>query len=309
MFERVVEITVLAYQQNAHKMYLWVKDKTLASYVTDDLEILIATMDRDDLTFLETIFSKPLDQIHESVLIVNQSKSSQLKSNFDNIRILNDANYGLSRSRNLAIKNAKGKLLWILDDDCVIVKDAVEKIVIAHSVNEHAIITFQTVSFKNELIRDYSNCSGLLAHRQIKKVLSPEITIKKSAVVESGLMFNIRFGLGAQFQDGENYVLLLDAIKKGMQIFFVPEKIIFHKELTSSDEVDSNRIIYARGAIAARRNPSTAQFYQWKYAFFLWRKGYIQNFNELVKKFRLYGHGMEDYVWGFESHRNHHLDL
>ncbi|SCX87229.1 Glycosyltransferase, GT2 family [Nonlabens sp. Hel1_33_55] len=270
----------------------------MARYTTDDLEILIATIAREDLSFLEAIFSQPLESIVHNILIVNQSKTSQLKSDFHNIRVINDVNPGLSRSRNIAIENSIGKILWIMDDDCLIADDAVNKIVDAHSSYKHEVIVFQTTTFDNELIRTYSRSAQSLSHSEIKKILSPEITLKKASIIASGLSFDVKFGLGAQFQDSENYVFFLDLIRKGIPMFFVPEIIVSHTALTSSNEVESNRLIYARGALAAKIHPSTARFYQWKYVFFLWRKGYVTSFTKLVDKFRIFGQGIEDYNSG-----------
>jgi GT2 family glycosyltransferase len=309
MFERIVEITVLAYQQNAHKKYLWDKDKPLSNYTTDDLEILIATMDREDLSFLEMIFSKPLGSITENVLVINQNKSKHLTSSYENIRVINDKEYGLSRSRNLAVKESKGELLWLLDDDCVIHKGSVTSIVKAHSNHKAAIITFQTSSPDGKLLRRYEAVSCSLSRKRVEKVLSPEITLKRSPVLENDLVYDERFGLGAQFQDSENYVFLIDALDKKLEVLFVPETVVSHDAWSSSDDFASYRIIYARGALARKLKSRTAVFYQWKYALFLLRKGQVKNLSDLIKKYRLFGYGMEDYLTGFERRRNHHLDL
>ena len=266
-------------------------------------------MDREDLSFLEAIFLKPLHQIDAHIIVVNQSRTKQLVSDHPSIKVINDSNYGLSRSRNIAIQQADKELLWILDDDCVIVPGAIEMIVDTHSASDAAVITFQTTDPKGELVRDYEKVESLLSRKRIKKVLSPEITLKRSAILENELSFNPRFGLGAQFQDSENHVFLMNALDKNLQVQFIPKTIVSHERLTSSDQADSNRVIYARGALAARRNYYTAGWYQLKYALFLWRKGYVRDMKELINKTRVFGHGVEDYIWGFESHRNHHLDL
>gem|GEM_PF-226193 len=305
MFEGIMEITVFAYQQNAHKKYLWDKDKRLGHYTKDDLEILIATMDREDLSFLEAIFYKPIERIEDQVLIINQSKIHTLSSPFENIRVINDIHYGLSRSRNLAIKESRGALLWLLDDDCKMVEDATHKIAVAHSAKDSAIITFQTISPEGKPVRRYEAMESSLSRKRVEKVLSPEITLKRSVILEKAVSFDLRFGLGAQFQDSENYLFLLDAMVKDLEVLFTPQTIVSHQALTSSDQADSKRIIYARGALAARKNSWSTVFYQFKYTFFLWRKGYVKNFKELIERHRLFGQGATDYFSGFKRH----LDL
>jgi glycosyltransferase involved in cell wall biosynthesis len=304
-----VEITVLAYQQDAHKKYLWHKDKLLKRYTTADLEILVATKDRQDLSFLEKMFDARLSSIESKIIVVNQGSVIKSLPELPDIKVVNDVNYGLSRSRNTAIAHSTAQILWILDDDCVVVDNAVDQIVNAHNTYDNSVLTFQTITPSGDLIRKYPASSQLHCKNSVKKILSPEITIKKSMLFQDSKPFNDRFGLGSQFQDGENYIFFLDTLKNELEPRFVPETIAMHEQLTSSDEVASNRLIYARGAIAAHRNYYTAGYYQLKYMFFLWRKGYVRNFNELIDKGRIYGHGIEDYFWGFESHRNHHLDL
>ncbi|BAO55511.1 glycosyltransferase family 2 protein [Nonlabens marinus] len=281
----------------------------MRNYTTDDLEILIATMDREDLLFLEAIFLKPLHEIPAHIVVVNQGKTKRLASDISTIRVINDPNYGLSRSRNLGLQHSQKDLLWILDDDCVIMPGSLQKIAEAHSLSDAAILTFQTVDPNGELVRNYEKVESSLSRKRIEKVLSPEITLKRSSILENGLSYNPRFGLGAQFQDSENHIFLMDALDKNVQIQFIPNTIVSHERSTSSDDADSNRVIYARGALAGRRNYYTAGWFQLKYALFLWRKGYVRNLKELIGKTRVFGHGVEDYLWGFESHRNHHLDL
>jgi hypothetical protein len=207
------------------------------------------------------------------------------------------------------MKESNCDLLWLLDDDCVIPKEAVQSIVAAHSEHEVAIITFQTISPDGNFLRSYEAVECSLSRKQVEKVLSPEITLKRSVVLENDLVYDERFGLGAQFQDSENYLFLLDALDKKLEVLFTPKTIAAHNALTSSDDFASNRIIYARGALARKLKFSKAVFYQWKYVLFLLRKGQIKSFTDFVKKYRLFGYGMEDYFTGFEGHRNHHLDL
>ena len=275
-------------------------------YKKNDLEILIATMHRSDLLFLETMFQKPLDQINENLIIVNQSFDHQLTSEIQHIKVINNKEYGLSKSRNLAIKHSTKDLCWILDDDCVLLSDAVDQVIEAHQEYTSDVLTFKTKTHKGQDFYNYPDTFSCLDFKAIEKVLSPEITFKREAILTAGLIFDQRFGLGAQFQDAENYIFLDEVLKKNLKISFVPETIVQHEEHTSSDDVASNRVIYARGAIAGRRNIITAVYYQFKYVFFLWRKGYVKSLSKLWEKFMVFQHGANDYVSGFEGHRINH---
>lgn len=282
----------------------------MAQYSTSDLEICIATMNRENLDFLELMFNGPAEEIPYQILIINQSKSHQLSSNHSTIRVINDVNYGLSRSRNLAIENSIARLLWFLDDDCEVLPESVSRIIDAHNENQVAIISFITIASNTGLpFWNYPDDDMLLSRKQTRKILSPEITLKRDVIIKNDVKFNTRFGLGAQFADSENYVFLTDVLERGISVFFKKEFIVKHDDRTSSDDVSSNRLIYARGALAVRESLWTAQIKQFKYVFFLWRKGYVKNWSALLEKYRVFNHGMNDYLSGFEGHRNGHPDL
>ncbi len=231
-------------------------------------------MDRSDLSFLEVIFSKPLVAITENILIVNQSKTKKLVSDQTNIRVINDTDYGLSRSRNLAIRESKGELLWLMDDDCIIRQDAISIIIEAFNNISSDLITFQTeVLESGKLYWEYPDNNQTFTQVNENQTLSPEIVFKRNPI-KNKVRYDERFGLGAQFEDGENYLFLHQLGQKNISRYFLNKVIVAHPKHNSSMEASSSRIIYARGAIAQyfKKNIS---FLSYKYAFFLLRKGLI----------------------------------
>ena len=104
------------------------------------LEVLIATMNRTSLSFIEKMF--PHNKLENlSLLIINQTKlGHECVSNFENIRVINTYETGLSKSRNLAIKNAIGDICLIADDDVEYVKDFDEIVKEAYHHFKHASI-------------------------------------------------------------------------------------------------------------------------------------------------------------------------
>ncbi len=257
-------------------------------------------MNRSDFSFLETMFKQPLDSIKAHVLIVNQSLDSELISIHENIRVIPMREMGLSKSRNLAIQNSLKDLCWILDDDCIIETNAISVVVAAHNEYVDTVLTFKTTIPSGKGFYNYKNSFYKHDFKTIIPVLSPEITFKRKEVVQLNLRFDERFGLGAQFQDSENLIFLEEVLYKGLTIGFVAETIVQHDAITSSDEVMSDRLIYARGALAAKRNAITAVFYSFKYLFFLWRKGYERSLSVLWHKMKVFQQGANDYVSGFK---------
>lgn len=93
------------------------------SYSKSDISILISTMNRSDFSFLSAMFPH-----HEwrdlNLVIVNQTKKGkELKSNLENIIVVNSYEIGLSKSRNLALKNSRTTYGVIADDDVVYESD------------------------------------------------------------------------------------------------------------------------------------------------------------------------------------------
>ena len=90
-------------------------------YQVSDIEILIATMNRDNLAFLEVMFSKT-DVTKYNILIINQTTTEkQLHTTSHTINVINVLDKGLSKSRNLALQHATKKLVVFTDDDVVLV--------------------------------------------------------------------------------------------------------------------------------------------------------------------------------------------
>ena len=124
-------------------------------FTENDFQILIATMNRTNLDFLAEMF--PFKHFHNyNILVVNQSKTVILSSEYSSVRIINSSSVGLSKSRNLALKNAYGKILLIADDDIVFQKDFVSKIITAYNKCKNAaVINFAAVIGNGGYLKKY----------------------------------------------------------------------------------------------------------------------------------------------------------
>ena len=80
-------------------------------------------MNRDNLDFLIPMFPSA-NFADFTILIVNQTTEKKLmNSDFPNLKVINSFEKGLSKSRNLALKNATKKILLIADDDVIYLPD------------------------------------------------------------------------------------------------------------------------------------------------------------------------------------------
>ncbi|WP_310558203.1 glycosyltransferase [Flavobacterium sp.] len=220
----------------------------------EDLEIVVSTMNRSTLDFLIPMF--PFCHFSElSILILNQTQESNLLvSQFPSVRVVNSFEKGLSRSRNLALKNTIGKIVLIADDDVVYKKDFDTTIVQAHNqYGNKAVISFCIEKPNGLLFKKYlPNAKMNLSLIELFNVLSIEISLNKSVMDKIGVKFDENFGLGSKFEMGEEAIFLSDIKYKIDQIAFVPSSIAIHPEISSNDKVNVSERYYIQGAFLAR---------------------------------------------------------
>lgn len=219
-----------------------------------DIEILISTMNQDSLDFLVPMF--PYSHFSAfSVLIINQTQKEKiLNSDYSNVRVINSFEKGLSKSRNLALENALGKILVIADDDVVYQEGFITKITDAYNkFPAAAVIQFSAVNSNGDLIKKYpSNSKVNLNSFDILNVSSIEMTLNKTIIDASKIRVDENFGLGAVFEMGEEAVFLSDLKAKNKQLVFDPQVIVKHKDSTSSEKKNITDKYYIQGALFSR---------------------------------------------------------
>lgn len=257
------------------------------------IEILVATQNRTDLEFLHKMFVKNnINLFH--ILIINQtSKKELLKSNNNKIRVINSFETGISKSRNLAIKNSIGKVCLLADDDVIYLKDFDTTILNAFKKTNADIITFKTLT--NNQKPFYSNYPNNISENKkfIIRALSIEIAFRRESILNESIFFDERFGLGSQFEDGENQLFFNRVFKKKLSVIFFPNFIVMHKPETSSDDIASDRFMYARCALNHEINGLYAYLYIPKLIFALLRRRLI-NLKQIIPKYKIGLKGIND---------------
>ncbi|MGM5470666.1 glycosyltransferase [Flavobacteriaceae bacterium LMO-SS05] len=259
-------------------------------------EILISTMDKTSLSFLNPIF-RHHKQEDLSILIINQTEvGNELHSDIENIRVINSFERGLSLSRNLAIQNARGDICLIADDDIEylpnfesIVKSAFKKF------NKATVIRFKIDTFTGETYKTYPiRSTKLFKKRDIKNSSSIEIALIRTAIVSNNITFDSLFGLGSYFQSGEEYLFLKDVLKKNLHIYFENKSIVKHKFTRSTSNMASNAFIKAQGAIYYKDYKLLSYIALLKFIIFLLRKQMIF-LSDFKNKFKIGLDGISSY--------------
>ena len=213
------------------------------------LEILISTKDRDNLDFLNNIFVN-YNAHSIPILIINQTQNLNFSCpHSDNINLINVNEIGLSKSRNLAIANAKADICLLADDDIVYENNFESIILNAFNLNPSAdIITFKMNDFKGNSFKDYP-----IIKKHNKKSLSfvnsVVIAFRRNSIISNKVFFDENFGLGSTFQTADEYVFLRNALNLNLNIVFHNEVILSHPVDSSGKDVASDRILFAKGAL------------------------------------------------------------
>ena len=258
-------------------------------------EILISTMFRTNLSFLEPMFSK--NNIEDyNILIINQTDASKiLKSNLDNISVINSFERGTSASRNLGLKNATAEICLFADDDTVFKPHFKE--IILKEFNEHNnayMVTFEAVDKNNIPHLNYCK-AGLHNKKTLKTIHMIVMAVKPKLLLEKEVFFNDYFSLGGKFSGATEYVFLRNALHQNLTAYHQKKIIVEHHELSSGKQLSSDRVIHTR---SARKNHFTNSFIAilWllKYILFLLRKRLI-TFKEVYPKFKVGLKGIDDY--------------
>ena len=134
-------------------------------------------------------------------------------------RMISTTDRGLTRSRNMAIANAKGDICLICDDDEVFVPDYENAILTAYRDHSEAdIIIFKMAnrppSFPDQPMR--------LRFPKTMKVSSWQISFRRERLLESGVRFDELLGAGTGNGAEEELKFLLDSERAGLVIYYIP---------------------------------------------------------------------------------------
>jgi glycosyltransferase involved in cell wall biosynthesis len=250
------------------------------------LEIMISTMNRSDLSFLGKMLPN-MDLSLYSILIINQTKLNQdLVSTTEGIRVVNSREFGLSKSRNIAIENAIGDILAIADDDIEYLPDFDKTILQAYKKYDQAsLISFQFLDENDQFQKNYPKSEGYTTSTK-RPLSSVEMTFKRKNVREKGIRMNENFGLGTSFPSAEEQIFKDSLLKHGLRVAFCAMPILKHSGKTSAFNQGVPGFIRAITAQKFLTYRYWTYFWLFKYVFFLCRHEYI-SFSEQPKAFKI----------------------
>lgn len=185
------------------------------------LEVLVATMFQNDYGLLEKM------NINSDAVIVNQCDKEEYHSlKYKNHRVIwiNSKKRGLSKSRNLAIKNATADICLLADDDEIFLNDYENNVLHAFEKYKEDLLRFEVVGIE-DIFKKYPIKGQKISYISSLKTSSVEIAFRRNSIVNNKIHFDELIGTGTQFKMGEENAFLFACFHKKLQMRFVPIKI------------------------------------------------------------------------------------
>lgn len=238
------------------------------------LQVLVSTMfqNKEEALMLKM-------NINSNAVVINQcgekiEETRIIAMDGKHITWVNSPERGLSKSRNLAIKNSDADICLIADDDMIYI-DNYEEIVVKvfKDIPEADLIAFQVEGIERQF-KAYSKNKRRVKYIQSMRLASVEIAFRRSRILQKGISFCEDFGAGSTYSLGEENIFLYDCLNKGLKIFYVPIKIAdIHLGNSSWFTGYDSKYFFNKGATFTRMNkmfsvPLILQFAIRKYSLY-----------------------------------------
>lgn len=163
---------------------------------------------------------------------------------------------GLTKSRNIALKNISADIGIIADDDVRYTNESIDIIKNTHTQNPEVSIALFKIDTKED--REYKNYAKNEVIFSLNKFphwpSSIEITFKRKDI-QNKIWFDERFGLGTKFPGGEEKLFILDALKQSKIVKYFPYNIVHHPYESSGKKISgkfNKKRLMINSAIDAR---------------------------------------------------------
>lgn len=230
------------------------------------LTVLISTLNEGILGLQKTIAIR-----HPQVcyLIIHQNLEQIPVPEFlkrDDIQIITSTSRGLSRSRNLGLKNCKTPYALIADDDVAYFKNSFDTIITSFEDNPE----LDLAMFKIKTPRGEKEYKNYPEHTHVLKEKSHpfssiEMALRISSIRKNKIKFDRRFGLGAFVPRAEEAIFVMDCISINLLCMYFPYFIVEHPyESSGKNRSSGNKKYFDQGAVEERLKQFHFKNIRWK---------------------------------------------
>lgn len=216
------------------------------------------------------------------VILVSQDNHQKMEELLNNV----DFTYkhvklyekGLSLARNEGLKHVSGEIVTFSDDDCWYLPNSFENIISQFEQKDSAIICFQHYDpIKKRHSKQYDPMPiDKITWKKVFNKASIEIFVNLKVLNKEEIHFDTRFGLGAKYPSGEENIFLIDTMKKGYKISYVPMVIAYH-EIKGVSNTLNYRAFLSKG-------PMFKRMFNTQMGIFLLLALYMKKFSRLENK-------------------------
>lgn len=212
-------------------------------------ELAIATMGKTLKQVFEMLETM---NVHCDCLIINQCGKDDYYEEYRNsqkIRIIFTKERGLSKSRNMALKNGQADILGIADDDLCYYDGFDQAILDYYQNNSNIDIVLFNI---DDYYKNFSSRSHICNFFELSGYISMQCTLRLQSIRTNNLQFNELFGTGSEyFNSGEENIFLADCWRAKLKIAYCNNKILRRDECESSwfTGFNDESFIFTRGAI------------------------------------------------------------
>ncbi len=182
------------------------------------VQVLVASMNQKDHSLLEKM------NIQTDAIIGNQTninKREDISYNGHSITYLNFNERGVGLNRNNSLMRATADICLFADDDMVYCDDY-EKIVL-NAFNSYPNADVIIFNIKEPVPKRYVITKPFKVNwKNFMRFGTVRIAAKREALFNNGILYNLNFGGGTKYQDGDDTLFLADCVKKGLNIIAVP---------------------------------------------------------------------------------------
>ncbi len=253
------------------------------------VEVLVATMNQKDHSLVETM------NISTDALIGNQCDRNEVEEFIHeghNIKYYSFAERGVGLNRNTTLMRAKADICVLADDDMVFLDDYEKRIIEAFEKIPDADVLCLNI-IEERKIRPVNKKIQRVRWYNYGRFGAARIAIKRDPIIREGVFFNLSFGGGAKYSQGEDTLFLYDCLKKGLHIYAVPVELAILRECRESTWFKgyTPKFFYDKGVYMSCLHSPIAWAVGLRYCI-KYRKRYSDNFSWL-KAYRYLRMGMK----------------
>lgn len=239
--------------------------------MNETIEVLIAAMHQTDLSIIDKC------NIRTPCLVVNQCDKEDCveeERDFGKVRMISSTERGISRSRNVALKNSYADICVICDDD-ITYRQGYEDIVRSAFINlpDADVIVFNIHSMNPEIRPQEKLFTKVRRIPRYKTYSSVHIAFRRARILRCKIMFDERFGSGSgMYSMGEDSLFFTQIHKAKLKAYTYPAVIAdLSSENSTWFEGYNPKYFYDVGAFLAAAYPYWKDVLKYYYPIRFWK--------------------------------------